>query len=42
MQSRVLMQRYYRAARAVTQINTILLLTIHAGDFSGFRTQLQL
>ncbi|MDE2366174.1 MAG: [protein-PII] uridylyltransferase [Betaproteobacteria bacterium] len=29
----VLMQRYYRAARAVTQINTILLVTIHAELF---------
>jgi [protein-PII] uridylyltransferase len=29
----VLMQQYYRAARAVTQINTILLITIHAEIF---------
>ncbi|HEX8874242.1 MAG TPA: HD domain-containing protein, partial [Nitrosospira sp.] len=29
----ILMQRYYRAARAVTQINTILLVTIHTELF---------
>ena len=29
----VLMQRYYRAARAVTQINAILLVTIHSEIF---------
>src|SRR6185437_8308876 len=31
--SELLMQRYYRAARAVTQINTILLLTLRARIF---------
>lgn len=31
--SEILMQRYYRAARAVTQINTILLLTLRAKMF---------
>ena len=31
----MLMQRYYRAARAVTQINTILLLTLRAKIFPG-------
>lgn len=29
----MLMQRYYRAARSVTQVNTILLLTLHAEIF---------
>ncbi|MDN5836344.1 MAG: [protein-PII] uridylyltransferase, partial [Nitrosospira sp.] len=32
--SEILMQRYYRAANAVTQINTILLLTLRAEIFS--------
>jgi [protein-PII] uridylyltransferase len=31
----MLMQRYYRAAKAVTQINTILLLTLRAEIFPG-------
>ena len=33
----VLMQQYYRAARGVTQINTILLVTIHAEIFPDSR-----
>lgn len=33
--SEMLMQRYYRAAKAVTQINTILLLTLRAEIFPG-------
>nr|WP_245728073.1 [protein-PII] uridylyltransferase [Nitrosovibrio tenuis] len=33
----VLMQRYYRAARGVTQINAILLVTIHAEIFPASR-----
>ena len=33
--SEMLMQRYYRAAKGVTQVNTILLLTLEATIFPG-------
>ena len=35
--SEMLMQRYYRAAKGVTQVNTILLLTLEAKIFPGMR-----